>query len=231
MARLASAPNLLTVSRIVASPVLLVAAVAGAAHVFLVVLIYALRSDAVDGRLARATGGASTLGAQLDSWADCLLYLTTPIGVVLLLPWMLDREWVTLATIVGSYIVPITAGVIRYRRLTAYHTIAAKVSGTALSAAGVWLIATGDVSPLRVAAAILVVSAVEELAITTVLPEWRANVPSLRAARRLRSEAPANHITTNTICNALIQSIVAFSKESKVNRSKYRLIPLPASST
>lgn len=187
MARLATAPNLLTVSRILASPVLLGAAVTGAAHVFLAVLIYALFSDAVDGRLARATGHESTLGAQLDSWADCLLYLTTPVGVVLLLPWMLEREWATLTTIVASYVVPITAGVIRYRRLTAYHTMAAKISGTLLSAAGVWLIATGDVAPLRIAAGVLVVSAAEELAITTVLPAWRANVPSLRAALGLRA--------------------------------------------
>jgi CDP-diacylglycerol--glycerol-3-phosphate 3-phosphatidyltransferase len=195
MDRLTSAPNLLTVSRILASPVLLVAAVTGAADIFLAVLIYALLSDAIDGRLARATGHESTLGAQLDSWADCLLYLTTPIGVVLLLPWMLSREWATLATIVASYVVPITAGVIRYRRLTAYHTVAAKVSGTLLSAAGVWLIATGDAWPLRVAAGVLVISAAEELAITRVLPQWRANVPSLRAARRLRTESTRNHDT------------------------------------
>lgn len=198
MARLTSAPNLLTVSRILASPVLLAAAVAGAAHVFLAVLIYALLSDAVDGRLARATGGESTAGAQLDSWADCLLYLTTPVGVVLLLPWVLEREQATLAAILASYVVPITAGIIRYRRLTAYHTIGAKISGTLLSVSGVWLLATGDPRPLRVAAAVLVVAATEELAITSVLPDWRANVPSLRAAWRLRAASTDGPAATPT---------------------------------
>jgi hypothetical protein len=36
--------------------------------------------------------------------------------------------------------------------------------------------------------AVLVLAELEEIAITAVLPEWRANVPTLRQALRLRGE-------------------------------------------
>jgi len=47
----------------------------------------------------------------------------------------------------------------------------------------------GAPPPFRIATWVLVLAELEEIAITTILPEWRTNVPSISHARRLlRSE-------------------------------------------
>lgn len=187
MDRLTTLPNVLTLSRLAAAPLLLVFAAYDAATPFLILLSGALLSDVVDGPIARTRGQASVRGATLDSWADCVLYFTAPFGVVLLDPWVLEQEVPTVAAVIAGYAVPIAAGAFKFGRLTSYHTVAARVSGSGLALAGIVLMATEATWPLRVAALLLALSAAEEIAITRALPRWRANVPSLRAALRIRA--------------------------------------------
>jgi hypothetical protein len=49
------------------------------------------------------------------------------------------------------------------------------------------LFAGGPALPFRIAACVLVLAELEEIAITATLREWRANVPTLWHARRLRA--------------------------------------------
>jgi phosphatidylglycerophosphate synthase len=183
--RFTTVPNVLTLSRLAAAPLLLLLAAADASAAFLTLLAYALLSDVIDGPIARRWGQASSRGATLDSWADCALYLTVPWGVLLLKPWVAATETASVMVVIGGYVLPITSGALKFGRLTAYHTAAAKVSGTALALSGIGLLTTGHTWPLRVAAVLLAISAAEEIAITWVLPHWRANVPSLLSALRL----------------------------------------------
>ena len=85
---------------------------------------------------------------------------------------------------------PIVLGYLKYGRLTAYHTYGAKLSAVVVGASALVLFGGGPPLPFRIATWVLVLAELEEIAITTILPEWRANVPSILHARRLlKSEA------------------------------------------
>jgi CDP-diacylglycerol--glycerol-3-phosphate 3-phosphatidyltransferase len=157
---------------------------------FAALFLYALASDAIDGTVARKTGSASPLGARLDSIADAAVYLSVPPAALLLYPVLREREAITLVVILLGYVVPIAIGYAKYRRLTAYHTLAARAAGILLGIAFILFVALGLTWPLRVAAAILVISAIEEVAITALLPAWRANVGSVAHALRSRGLTP-----------------------------------------
>jgi phosphatidylglycerophosphate synthase len=179
-----SIPNLVSLSRVVALAALLVAASFRATTTCLALFAYCLVSDVVDGRLARALGQVSVLGAQLDSAADCALVLTFPFVALFLFPALRASETVTILLVFAGYAVPMACGLIKYRRLTSYHTTGARVAAVSLAAAFVLFLAAGIAWPLRLATGLLLLSAIEELAITKALPQWRADVPSLRDALR-----------------------------------------------
>lgn len=190
MDRLATLPNVLTLSRLASAPVLVLAAARDQELLFLGLLLAALATDVIDGPIARATGQTTDRGASLDSVADAVLYVAAPVGVALLKPWVLTGHPWLIAAILAAWAAPIAVGVVRFYRLTSYHTVAARVSGAALAAGGLALLLTDLVWPLRLAAAALWLSAIEEIAITCVLPRWRANVASFSAARRLAAVDP-----------------------------------------
>jgi phosphatidylglycerophosphate synthase len=179
--------NLLTASRVVTVPLMLLTAWLQRSGWFALLLGYALVSDAVDGTIARKMGTASPLGARLDSIADAAVYLTAPIAALALYPVLREREWITVIVVFVSYVVPIAVGYLKYKRLTAYHTLAARAAGILLGLAALAFVTLGETWPLRAATAVLVFSAVEEIAITFVLPEWKANLWSFWHAVRSRA--------------------------------------------
>jgi CDP-diacylglycerol--glycerol-3-phosphate 3-phosphatidyltransferase len=182
---LLTVPNLLSVLRLVLAPVLLYSAWTGASTVFLVALSASLLSDLCDGYLARRLGQATHLGTLLDSYGDLATYMTVPVCAWWLWPDLIRQEAGYVAAIVSAYVFPIVLGYLKYGRLTAYHTYGAKLSAVVVGAATLVLFAGGPPLPFRIATCVLVLAELEEIAITTILPEWRANVPSILHARRL----------------------------------------------
>ncbi|MEO7041189.1 MAG: CDP-alcohol phosphatidyltransferase family protein [Gemmatimonadaceae bacterium] len=176
--------NLLSLARLLSVPCMLVAAGLGSVRAWIALFACAIVSDAIDGPIARARHTVSERGAVLDSVADCALYLTVPAGVLLLFPWVRAADGPAVGLVVVGYATPVVYGFLKFRRLTSYHTIAARVSGVLLCSAFLWLLATRVAWPLYIATVVLVLSALEEIAITRTLPVWRPNVPSLRHALR-----------------------------------------------
>lgn len=176
--------NFLSASRIVAGIALLVAASLGMPRLVLALLAYALLSDAIDGRIARASGTVSERGARLDSIADSLIYLTMPFVAFLLFPWLRTTETVWGILVFFGYALPVTYGFTKFRRLTSYHTTLARLASVVLSISFFVLLATHVAWPFHGATVILLLSALEEISITWTLPAWRADVGSIWAVRR-----------------------------------------------
>lgn len=183
--RLLTIPNALSALRLVLAPVLLWLAWTGRPGAFLVTLSVSLLSDLVDGWLARRFGQATQLGTLLDSWGDLVTYTTVPLCAWWLWPELIRQEAQYAAAIVSAYVFPIVLGYLKYGRLTAYHTYGAKLSSLLVGPSALLLFLGGPAEPFRVATCVLVLAELEEIAITTLLPEWRANVPSLLHAQRL----------------------------------------------
>jgi CDP-diacylglycerol--glycerol-3-phosphate 3-phosphatidyltransferase len=182
-------PNLLSGLRIALVPLLLWLAWAGHPTAFLATFAFSLSTDLLDGYLARRMRAGSELGAKLDSWGDLATYAVFPLCA-----WWLFRERVLdqLVFVIGAliaFVAPVSIGLAKFRRVTSYHTRLAKAVAIVMGA-GLILYLGFDVPALFQAAVLfLLVEAIEEIAITAVLPERRANVPSIFAALRIARES------------------------------------------
>jgi CDP-diacylglycerol--glycerol-3-phosphate 3-phosphatidyltransferase len=184
-------PNGLSALRLLLAPLLLYFAWVGQPRAFLVALACSLLSDLCDGWFARRFHQATHLGTLLDSYGDLATYLTVPLCAWWLWPDLIRREAWDAAAIVCAYTFPIALGYLKYGRLTSYHTYGAKLSAVLMGASALVLFAGGTALPFRVATWVLVLAELEEIAITAILPRWRANVPSILHARRLLDDPAA----------------------------------------
>lgn len=172
-------PNLLTGFRFVAAPLLLWLAWYGYPIAFMGLLAVAFVSDVLDGWIARMTGQVSQFGATLDSWADVITYLTIALCCWWLWPDIVDRELVYVALMVASCLLPALAGMLKFGRFTSYHTWAVKLAAASMGISLYALFLGGPPWPFRVAAIICILAAIEELAITWLLPTPESNLRSI----------------------------------------------------
>lgn len=162
-----------------AAPVLLYLAWAGHKNPFIGLLILSLLSDAVDGFLSRRYQVASAIGSRLDSWGDMATYLTVPVCAWWLWPDIVRTEAVYVAIVIGSYVFPILAGLIKFRRIPSYHTWGAKIAAVFMTAAVLILFITENPWLFRCAAVLQAIVACEEILITLKLTQLQENVKSL----------------------------------------------------
>ena len=173
-------PNALTIARLAATPALALCAVLGAETAFTWVLVPALVTDALDGFIARRFGLESELGARLDSLADGLLFFGAVLGV-----WTFHREVITAHTpacvlMIGAWALEHLVALLRYGRLSSFHTYASKVAGYLMALFIGTLFAWQFIPALfYLAAALSVAANAEELVLIWWLPGWRSNVRGL----------------------------------------------------
>jgi len=172
-------PNLLSAFRLAIIPVQMGLAWSGQAGIFSAIFLGQILSDFLDGFLARRLRQVSELGAKLDSWADLATYMSVPLCAWWLWPELVRRESSFLLAGVAGYLIPVAVGFCKYRRLTSYHTWISKASAVLMPAGLLILFAQGPVWPFHLATVLFVISGVEEILITLVLPGYRSNVATL----------------------------------------------------
>jgi predicted Zn-dependent protease/phosphatidylglycerophosphate synthase len=184
-------PNVLSLFRIVAGPILLGLAWKGYREAFTIVFGLALLSDAVDGFLARRLHATTELGARLDSIGDMVITAMLPLSVFWLLPELIREEMPFIVTAMVSYLLPSAVGVLRFGRLTSYHTYGAKFCAVTVGLSLFVTFCGGPFTLFKLLIPLMVLEGLEELAITAVLPAWRADVHTLWHAWRIRQAARA----------------------------------------
>lgn len=183
--------NLISTGRLATAPVLLLLAWYGYAWTFLAVMAASFASDVVDGYVARRLGQTSELGARLDSIGDFVVYVTLPLGAWWLWPAIVYRERGALLLILACCLCPPLVAFGKFRTITSYHTWGAKLAALSVGGSAMLLFAGGPAWPFHLALPLCVLAALEEIAITLVLPERQTNVRSLwhvRTASRPRPE-------------------------------------------
>ncbi len=186
-------PNLLSGFRFVAAPFLLYMAWHGYNIAFLWLLAIAFLTDALDGLAARLTGQVTQFGAKLDSWGDMITYLTIAIGSWWLWPNIVLRESIYVAMVICSYLLPVAVGMSKFGSFTSYHTWGVKFAAVSMALTLYILFLGGPAWPFRIAAFICMLAAVEEIAITLLLPEMQSNIASILDVLR----SSANHKQAN----------------------------------
>ena len=185
-------PNALTSLRIAAIPFLVWAAFAQHHAVFTVLMISCLVGDIADGILARALNAASPLGALLDSIADSLLFFVAGFGAWVFYPDVLRAHPVAFALIPGLWIVENLAALIRYGRLSSFHTYLSRVAAYAMGIF-IGLLFLGALQPwlMYIGVGVLALATAEEFVLLWLLPEWTADVRGVYWVLKSRHSAGA----------------------------------------
>ncbi len=172
-------PNVLSGIRLVGSPLLLLIAWIDKPGAFVWVFLALLMTDWVDGKLAKLLKQETTFGARLDSYADATFYACTLVATFWL-EWDQIRPellWIGLAA--GSYTVNACVALRRFRRVPTYHTRLAKTSWLLIGIAIAALFLSDVTWPLRVAMISVLVTNLEQIAISFVIPRIQVNVTSV----------------------------------------------------
>lgn len=182
-------PNSFSFLRILLAPILFTAGLMGNEPLFLGCFAGALLSDFLDGFLARLLDQQTKFGSQLDTIGDVLTAVIVLLSGILLWPDKIQDQsvWILAAVVVLCLSGSVT--LLRYKHLPSYHTWSAKLS-TAVAGVGVWLFfADVTVWGFRLGIIILIFSALEEVAITFILPQWQPNIPHVFHALKMRKQA------------------------------------------
>ena len=181
-------PNVLSGGRALAVPVLVLLALAGRETAFTWVLIPALLSDIVDGVVARLFHLESRLGAMLDSVADTMMLFVSLYGVWVFHPYViLQHPWLC-GGAVGLWVLEDALALLRYGRLSSFHTYLSKIVANLLGLFIGWLFLFGfEPALLYLACGGSILASLEEIALLRALPTWRADVKGLWWVLRERS--------------------------------------------
>jgi phosphatidylglycerophosphate synthase len=184
-------PNLVTLTRFGFGAAMIVVAVTGGTRGwFAGWLAAAFVSDALDGLLARVLKAETEFGRKLDSWADYVVMIVAVFGLWSLWPEYVYREAAWLVTGFVAFFAVVVYGLVRWRRILAYHTWASKTLAVGLALALAALLMGWSAVPLHVVVVLQVLAATEELAIAVVRPGFSGTMPSLWHALRQRADAP-----------------------------------------
>lgn len=123
------------------------------------------------------------------AWSELATRAAVPLGLFWLRPYLLETEPVAFWSTVAALAIPVACAFIKYGRAPRYRTRVGVVALYVAAGAALFLVATGATWPFRIAAVALLISALEEVAITLALPRPHAPVRSLLTAFRLRGES------------------------------------------
>lgn len=173
-------PNALSIARIAAALVLVGLAFGELQEPYTWVLIPALLSDIADGWIARTFRLETRLGARLDSLGDALLTAATVAGLWRFHPWIFREHWLALSLLLGAGLLEYVLALLRYGRLSSFHTWSSKTAGFLLVLFVAALFLHGFLPALfYLAIGVALASSLEEYALLALLPEWRADVRGL----------------------------------------------------
>jgi cardiolipin synthase len=185
--------NGITLWRILMAPLVIYLAFSHREQVFKWFLAVSFLTDAVDGYLARKYGVISKRGAMLDSIGDDLTVGAAIAGMLAFKMDFIRQELPLLVGMIVLYAAQVCMALIRYRRMSGFHTLVAKVAAILQ---GVFLLLLfflpGPVYILfYIMAAVTLLDLVEEITLVILLPHWEANVKGLYwVLKRGRRGAP-----------------------------------------
>lgn len=181
-------PNAVSFFRLLLAPILLLLAWWDMPYWFLAILIVSEFTDVLDGFLARLLNQMTKLGSKLDSMGDFAVYSSIAVGAWWIWPDKVIDNALWFGLIIASFTFPALLGLIKFRGATSYHTWSVKLSVAVTIISYVLLFYLDLQWPFKVAAVLCVVAALEETAITLLLPHRQVNLRSVLTAWRLRQQ-------------------------------------------
>ena len=169
-------PNLVSLIRILMSPVLIYLALNQQPEWFLIALIFTVFTDVLDGFLARVLHQITDMGSHLDSWGDFIIYSTMALCAWLLWPDIVTEQALYIIAIVISFTLPVLIGIIKFKTITSYHTWSVKLAVAVTIISYVVLFSGLFDWSMKLAALISSYAALEEIIITLILKHPHVDV-------------------------------------------------------
>lgn len=173
--------NSITLYRLIASFALLYFIIENDLTVFKWLLAVSFFTDAIDGFLARKFKVTSILGSKFDSIADDLTILMAVIGVFEFKPGFISHEKFLVFTLLGLYLVQTAIALVKYKKITSFHTYMAKFAAIAQGVFLILLFFLPDwpIGLFRIAAILTMLDLLEEIILVFMLSGWQANVKGI----------------------------------------------------
>ena len=181
-------PNLVSAIRVLIVHLMFYFAFQAMATWFLATLLFSGFTDVLDGFLARKLKQTTTLGSHLDSWGDFAIYTTMAICAWIIWPDIAKREILYFALILFSFLLPIWIGLIKFGRLTSYHTWSVKLAVFTTFIAYIALFSGFASWPLKLASLLCLYAGIEEILITLVMRQERTDIHSIWSALRYQKD-------------------------------------------
>jgi CDP-diacylglycerol--glycerol-3-phosphate 3-phosphatidyltransferase len=173
--------NGITIYRIIAAPLLILLVIYNQIDWFKWLLAVSFFTDAIDGYLARRFKVISIAGARLDSMGDDLTVLAGTVGLIVFKFSFLKQEIYLFILLLVLFIVQTVFALIKYGKMTGFHTYAAKTAAVLQALFLILLFFSPE--PLYglfyAAVIITTIQLIEEIIIIFWLPEWETNVKGL----------------------------------------------------
>ena len=150
------------------------------------IVVGALLSDIFDGVLARHWQCDTAALRLFDSMADTAFYLCTGIALWSAHSQVLRDDKGPLLVLLGLEVFKFAFDFAKFGRPSSYHSYLAKGWGLVLASAVIGEFAMGHSALMMPALWLGVAVNLEGLVVSTVLPVWRQDVPTIAAALRLR---------------------------------------------
>ena len=173
--------NGITLYRLVMAPVLILLVVYDRPDIFKWLLSVSFFTDVVDGYFARKFNVSSIFGAKLDSVADDFTIIAAMTGIIVFKREFLNQEITLIVLLLGLFIIQIVLALVRYGRISSFHTYGAKF---AFLLQGLFIILLFFLPVpwllfFYITCIVTALELIEEIIITLLLPEWKTNVKGL----------------------------------------------------
>lgn len=179
-------PNIICLLRLLGVGPLLWMAHQGYRGPFFWLMMALLASDWLDGKLAQWLDQRTVVGARLDSGVDAIMYAALGLSLWWLEEAVIRSNLVLLLAVLGSWLLSAGIGFFRFGRLPSYHMWSAKISWFWAACALLILLLAGNPILIPLALGLAAFANLHAVAISLILPAWKADVWSLRQAWRIR---------------------------------------------
>jgi phosphatidylglycerophosphate synthase len=157
-----------------------------------IVLMYlGLLSDIFDGIIARNLNVSTEKLRRFDSQTDMLFWLSLGISTWMLYPDLIRDNKVAIFTILGMEAMCYIISILKFKKETCTHAYLSKLWGISLLIAFTSLIGYNHAGfPFKMAIILGIVSHLDRIFITLLLPEWTHDIPSFYHAYKIRKGQP-----------------------------------------
>ena len=183
-------PQLLILFRFLLAPIILGLAyfLGNEAKLIIVVLMYlGLLSDILDGIIARKQNISSATLRRLDSQVDMIFWFSIGLSTWILYPALISNNSWSITAILAMELACYAISLVKFKKETCTHAFLSKLWGLSLLAAFTSLIGFNYAGwAFQLAIVLGLISHIDRILITLMLPKWTHDVPSAFHAYLIR---------------------------------------------